>query len=1816
MSEKTLDVRLRHAVKTEAEWISTDPVLLKGELAFSSDKKLFKQGDGVSKWSALSYNFSENLYGLTATIKELNYISGVKSKIQEQLDDKVPSARTINGKSLSSNISLTAKDVSADSKGTASTVVSEHNISNTAHDDIRKSISTLQNFVNNSATSADLSVHISDKVQHITTEERLNWNSAKSHADSIHARADATKTSKSQINGNILINGTEVNVYTHPSGTNPHNTTQADVGLGNVDNTSDINKPVSEAQRSAIDKALSDAKKHTNTEIASLINGAPETLDTLKEIADIIEINSDIMDTLNAAIGGKQDKITGAASTVTKDNLTANRTLVSDGNGKIAASAITTTKLGYLSDVTSNIQAQLNNKASSTHNHDTKYVNVSGDTMTGNLKFGKNNTIIQNQGDTPNYTEIIKWLKGGTSRATYDPQIGQFNNGGGDSSGSITILPYPTETVPWSGNVGLFIAKGYVNIDGVRMLTANNYTNYAPSKTGTGASGTWGISITGNAGTATALTTSAGSAGQPIYFSGGKPVACSYELHANVNAYSGSLASNGWKTLGGRTNDNSINIAYNNNAAVWNSGNYSSSLVFGGQDTKGLIDCSYNNPTVTFGGGSIGNSTDDAPKWYMKLVGANGATYILPSSDSTLVSTTGNVRTTGDGSMTLYAENSNELNFGGSSGGSEILIGYRAADNRPVPTKFIFGYTGTATLKAAYFEGTASNANQLSGYSVSATTTANTIALRTSAGYINATYFNQSSAAETPNTNSYIMYANSDGYLRKSSLANIKSVLGLGSAAYTNSSAYAPANHSHNYLPISGGTVNGDLTVNGQQYSINPGFYVSGFVSTGAWYRVFSSKNEDNAGGKNNILLTIGRSYNSPQNENYMFSISVGYNGQISITQLSGVTGGHLIRKIRVAYKNVSTYYIDFYSTSGSTYSNTYYVYGIGSGIFQAPTLVSSLDSDYIAYEFETDSGCKSNYGFIGSLNGNSSTATVAAKLGRSGNSSVPMTFNWSGQSGQPVWLWGGNDGSNMYVYNPSNFNVDSAKRLAGFTVSSYSGWGIQTGSVVGSYWETTSGGGIGFRNNCPTSAQVSMVIDGYIYQNEGRYMCLDTANYSSYALPLTGGTLTGNVSFRTTNYTSNPIQIFDENTTYGHTIKIGAGGTTIVGAGESADAFYGTLTDRPENLYLTADNNIYFYARCDTISNRVGMIYNTSGFLYPETNNSGSIGTSSYKWNKVYATNFYGAINGVTLEWYGSIDYSNTNWIAAWNSDGTKIKALSKSNFAKANHEHDYIKVNSTFDPNNAVIDALKLKIYDSYNVANTPTTYGNVLEINGIANHWKPQLWFDAGTTGNIRFRNRNYNNASFGSWRVLAFTDSNITGNAASATNADKLDGYHGSSSQTANTYVLRNSNGYIYTNYIHSNTSNSENPSISQVIVTNGSDGFYRKASLEHLKSTVKNKLFTSASDWIRSSELTKTITVTGDQNTFYPVVITLSSDKEIPMFVSVWKNLGSLTPSGLSGNHSNGTSSMWLQYEARNGGWDGNGGYLKTLYYYMEYASLCSHVSLLHSGVGHLCLWLRGGTCSYNISCTNSFSATVYYSSTNLGSSSYPVNVAPRSDIGNQGKYSTTHIAYGSLEGTASFATQLTTSAGSSTQPVYFSNGKPVACTYTLGKSVPNNAVFTDTNTHWTTRIYAGTSGTVSNTAVKNPYVKVTDDNTYRNQIRLVGDGATTVTSDSSGNITIFSTDTTYNTTSSITSGSSALITSGAVYTGLAGKANSSHTQSASTITAGTFTATGIVAATGTDYTTNRIRNIVFTTSDPGANVSTNYANGSLICVYE
>lgn len=65
-----------------------------------------------------------------------------------------------------------------------------------------------------------------------------------------------------------------------------------------------------------------------------------------------------------------------------------------------------------------------------------------------------------------------------------------------------------------------------------------------------------------------------------------------------------------------------------------------------------------------------------------------------------------------------------------------------------------------------------------------------------------------------------------------------------------------------------------------------------------------------------------------------------------------------------------------------------------------------------------------------------------------------------------------------------------------------------------------------------------------------------------------------------------------------------------------------------------------------------------------------------------------------------------------------------------------------------------------------------------------------------------------------------------------------------------------------------------------------------------------------------------------------------------------------------------------------------------------------------------------------------------------------------SDLKNKPNYA----GSSSAGGAATSANKLNTNAGSATNPIYFADGIPKACSYSLNKTVPSNAVFTDTNT--------------------------------------------------------------------------------------------------------------------------------------------------------
>ena len=147
---------------------------------------------------------------------------------------------------------------------------------------------------------------------------------------------DYTTAEKTKLSG--IAEGAQKNTITGVKGgsetsyrTGNVNITATNIGLGNVNNTSDKDKPISTATQTALN--------------------------------------------------GKQATVTGAATTITGSNLTANRALVSNANGKVAVSDVTSTELGYLDGVTSAIQTQLNGKVPTSRT-------VNGKALSANITLG------------------------------------------------------------------------------------------------------------------------------------------------------------------------------------------------------------------------------------------------------------------------------------------------------------------------------------------------------------------------------------------------------------------------------------------------------------------------------------------------------------------------------------------------------------------------------------------------------------------------------------------------------------------------------------------------------------------------------------------------------------------------------------------------------------------------------------------------------------------------------------------------------------------------------------------------------------------------------------------------------------------------------------------------------------------------------------------------------------------------------------------------------------------------------------------------------------------------------------------------------------------------------------------------------------------------------------------------------------------------------------------------------------------------------------------------------------------------------------
>lgn len=241
------------------------------------------------------------------------------------------------------------------------------------------------------------------------------------------------------------------------------------------------------------------------------------------------------------------------------------------------------------------INNKLSGKANTNHTH--SYLPLSGGTLTGDV--GVTSTKATIDGSIPYAGSTINSIAL-TAMNNYKTYLGSMTdkdgtwwnmistrhrNGNGDGSGyGMTIYSTLTSdgNLYWNKQISTNSWVGQRTI-----LDSHNYNDYAPSKSGSGASGTWGINITGNAGSASSVawgnvsgkpstftpaahthnyagsgsaggsansavkldTSTAGSATQPVYFSGGKPVACSYTLSKSVPSNAVFTDTNTWRGI-------------------------------------------------------------------------------------------------------------------------------------------------------------------------------------------------------------------------------------------------------------------------------------------------------------------------------------------------------------------------------------------------------------------------------------------------------------------------------------------------------------------------------------------------------------------------------------------------------------------------------------------------------------------------------------------------------------------------------------------------------------------------------------------------------------------------------------------------------------------------------------------------------------------------------------------------------------------------------------------------------------------------------------------------------------------------------------------------------------------------------------------------------------------------------------------------------------------------------------------------------------------------------------------------------------------
>jgi hypothetical protein len=283
--------RIRIRRDTAAAWASANPVLGLGEMGLETDTRKTKFGDGLSAWNSLSYSVDKSQIGLANVDNTSDANKPISSATQTALNLKANSADVYTKAESDSNYEPKSASIQS------------HIIDQSNPHNVTKAQVGLGNVDNTSDANKPISTD---------TQTALDL---KADSSSVYTIAQS----------DLNFEPKNTNIQSHILNTNnPHSTTKAQVGLGNVDNTSDVNKPISTATQSALDlkansanvytktevddistNTLQFANSYTDTKVASIVNSAPVTLDTLNELAAALGNDPNFATTTATLIGTK-----------------------------------------------------------------------------------------------------------------------------------------------------------------------------------------------------------------------------------------------------------------------------------------------------------------------------------------------------------------------------------------------------------------------------------------------------------------------------------------------------------------------------------------------------------------------------------------------------------------------------------------------------------------------------------------------------------------------------------------------------------------------------------------------------------------------------------------------------------------------------------------------------------------------------------------------------------------------------------------------------------------------------------------------------------------------------------------------------------------------------------------------------------------------------------------------------------------------------------------------------------------------------------------------------------------------------------------------------------------------------------------------------------------------------------------------------------------------------------------------------------------------------------------------------------------------